>query len=92
MVKVDYHLTFNKIKHQLSERLLGMTNQALYKSLGRTNLRWSVLEEVLLDFETNMNNRPLTYIEEDILYPILIPNSMVLGRGMIEDKQEDLGW
>ena len=92
MVKVDYHLTFNKIKHQLFERLLGMTKQALYKSLGRTNLRWSVLEEVLLDVEINMNNRPLTYIEEDILHPILIPNSMVLGRGMIEDKQEDLGW
>ena len=62
------------------ERLIGMIKQALYKSLGRTSLRWSELEDVLLDVEINMNNRPLTYIEEDIQRPILTPNSMILGR------------
>ena len=43
-----------------------------------------------------MDNRPLTYTEEQ--YPILTPNSMILGRdtkmvdeNMVEDK-EDLGW
>ena len=46
-----------------------------------------------------MNNRPVTYIEEDIQYPILTPNSMVHGRdtkmvdgNMVEDKEEDLSW
>ena len=46
-----------------------------------------------------MNNRPLTYIEEDIQRPILTPNSMILGRdtkmvdgNMIEDDEEDLSW
>ena len=62
------------------ERLIGVIKQALYKSLGRTSLRWSELEDVLLDVEINMNNRPLTYIEEDIQRPILTPNSMILGR------------
>ena len=46
-----------------------------------------------------MNNRPLTYIEEDIQCPILTPNSMILGRdtkmidgNMIEDEEGDLSW
>lgn len=76
-----------------------MTKQILYKSLGRTNLRWSKLDEVLLDVEINMNNRPLTYIEEDIQYPILTSNNMILGRdtkivdeNMAEHKEEDLNW
>ena len=74
-----------------------MIKQALYKSLGKTSLRWSELEEVLLDVEINMNNRPLTYTEEDIQRPILTPNSMVLGTkmvdgNMIEDEEEDLSW
>ena len=65
--------------------------------MGKTSLRWSELEEVLLDVEINMNNRPLTYTEEDIQRPILTPNSMVLGTkmvdgNMIEDEEEDLSW
>ena len=74
-----------------------MIKQTLYKSLGKTSLRWSELEEVLLDVEINMNNRPLTYTEEDIQRPILTPNSMVLGTkmvdgNMIEDEEENLSW
>ena len=76
-----------------------MIKQALCKLLGTTSLRWSKLEKVLLDVEINMNNRPVTYIEEDIQYPILTPNSMVHGRdtkmvdgNMVEDKEEDLSW
>lgn len=67
--------------------------------LERINLHWSELEEVLLDVEINMNNRPLTYIEEDIQYPILTSNNMILGRdtkivdeNMAEHKEEDLNW
>ena len=60
-----------------------MTKQILYKSLGRTNLRWSKLDEVLLDVEINMNNRLLTYIEEDI---------QIFKGKMTKDKEEDLGW
>ena len=81
------------------ERLIGVIKQTLYKSLGRTNLRWSELEEVLLDVEINLNNKPLTYVEEDIQYPILTTNSMILGRetkmvegNMVEDKEEGLSW
>ena len=73
-----------------------MIKQALYKSLGKTSLRWSELEEVLLDVEINMNNRPLTYTEEDIQRSILTPNSMVLGTKMVDgnmiEDEEDLSW
>ena len=54
---------------------------------------------MLLDVEINVNNRPLTYIEEDIQYPILTSNNMILGRdtkivdeNMAEHKEEDLNW
>ena len=50
--------------------------QALYKSIGHGNLRWKELEEVLLDVETTVNNRPLSYIGDDVQMPILTPNSM----------------
>ena len=62
------------------ERLIGLTKQALYKSLGKTNLNWNELEEVLLEIEVNTNNRLLTYIEDNIQYPVLKSNSMILGR------------
>ena len=79
------------------ERLIGVIKQALYKSLRRTILRWSELEEVAPDVEINMNKRPLTYIEESIQHLILTPNSMILGRdtkmvdgNIIEEEEEDL--
>ena len=62
------------------ECLIGLTKQSLYKSIGKSLLTWSELEEVLLDAEVNLNNRPLTYIEEDLEYSMLPPDSMILGR------------
>ena len=64
------------------ERLLGITKQSLYKSNGKSLLTWPELEEVLLDVEVNLNNGPLTYIEEDIEYSVLTPNSMILRRNI----------
>ena len=42
-------------------------------------MTWAELEEVLIDIEIILNNRTLTYIEEKIDYPILTPNSSILG-------------
>ena len=39
---------------------------------------WSEIEE--LGVEVNLNNRPLTYIEEDLQYSALTPNSMIFRR------------
>ncbi len=59
------------------ERLVGVIKRALYKSIGNGNLRWKELEEVLLDVETTINNRRLSYIvQHDLQMPILTPNLM----------------
>ena len=36
--------------------------------------------EVILDTEINLNNRPLMYIDHDIQFPILTPNSLIYGQ------------
>ena len=64
------------------ERLIRLTKQSPYKSTGKSLLTWLELEEVFLDVEVNLNNRPLTYIEEDLEYSLLTPNSMILGRNI----------
>ena len=59
---------------------------------------WNVLAEVMLDAEIDMNNRHLTYIEEDMQYLVLTSKSMILGRdtkmvegNIMEEKEEDRG-
>ena len=72
--------------------MIGLTKQSLSKSLGKTSLSWNELESVLLDVEVNLNSQPLTYIEDDIQYPILTPNIMVLGLDTVmleEDPEEE---
>ena len=51
------------------ERMVGLVKQALYKSTGGANLAWSELEEVILDVEITLNNRPPTYLEDDVQLP-----------------------
>ena len=38
------------------------------------------LEEILLDVEINLNNRPLTYVVDDIQLNVLTTNSMIVER------------
>ena len=38
---------------------------------------WKELQEVLLDVEIALNNRPLQYLEDDVQMPTLTPNSML---------------
>eukprot|EP00794_Sanderia_malayensis_P007573 gene7573-biopygen6100 len=73
------------------ERLIGLIKQSLYKTIGRAQLKWNELEEVILDVETALNNRPLGYIEDDIQQPILTPNVMMFGipNKLVEEDPED---
>ena len=48
------------------ERLIGLIKASLYRIIEKAQLPWAELEEVLLDIEKILNNRPLTYIEEQI--------------------------
>ena len=40
-----------------------LTKHSLYKSIGRSQLTYNELEEILLDVEINWNNHPLTYVD-----------------------------
>ena len=56
--------------------MVGLVKSALYKSIGNGFLTKKELEDVLLDIETTLNNRPLGYQEDDIQMPTLTPNSL----------------
>ena len=59
------------------ERLIGLFKSAFYKSIGNGTLKRPELEDVILDIEIALNNRPLTYLEDDIELPTLTPNSFL---------------
>ena len=59
------------------ERLIGVFKNAFRKSIGNWTSNWTELEEVAIDIEITMNNRPLSYVEDDVELPILTPNSIV---------------
>ena len=61
----------------------------MYKTIGKNNLNWYKLEEVLMDIEITMNNRPLFYVEDDIQMAISIPNKMIHGIA-ISELEEDV--
>ena len=52
----------------------------------------------MLDVEVNLNNRPLTYSEKGLEYPVLSPNSMILRRDIKlpdespEEKEASDNW
>ena len=62
------------------QRLIGVVKQSLYKSIGNGNLRWQELEEVILDVERIIHDRPLDYVEDDVQMPILTPSVMLFGQ------------
>ena len=62
------------------ERLIGLVKRALYKSIGGGLLTWAELQDVLLDVEVALNNRPLSYVEDDPQLPVLTPNSLLFGQ------------
>ena len=40
-------------------------------------MKWDELQDVLLDCKIALNNRPLSYVEDDVQLPILTPNVMM---------------
>ena len=62
------------------ERLISLIKVGLFRNIKKAQLTWAELEEVLLDIAIILNNRPLIYVEQEIYYPSLTPNSLILGR------------
>ena len=74
--------------------MVGLVKQSLYKATGYANLNLNELEEILLDIEINQNSRPLTYLEDDVTFPVLTSNSFIFGQPTTlpeEDYTEDDG-
>ena len=59
------------------ERMVGLVKGALRKSIGKSLLTFAELKEILLDVEVTLNNRPLSYVEDDIQMPLITPESMM---------------
>lgn len=57
--------------------MVGLVKRALSKSVGNGFLSWTELQDVVLDAEVALNNRRLSYIEDDIQLSILTPNSFL---------------
>ena len=62
------------------ERLIGIMKNALSKAIGRALLKFEELEEVLLDVESFLNNRPLCYMGEEFETPVITPNLLLRGQ------------
>ena len=70
------------------ERLIGLVKSALNKTIGNGLLRWKEFQEVLLDVEITLNNRPLSYVEDDVQMPLLTPNAMLfLNSNLLPELQ-----
>ena len=58
------------------EHMVGIAKQAFNKSVGNGTLTWAEMQDVLLDMEVALNNRCLSYVEEDVQLPLLTPNML----------------
>lgn len=59
------------------ERMVGLVKEAMRKRIGNAQLTYDELKELLLDVKVALNNRALSYVEEDVQLPVLTPNSML---------------
>ena len=59
------------------ERLIGLFKRSFHKTIGNGNLSFEELEDVVLDVVTALNDRPLSYVGDDVELPALTPHSMM---------------
>ena len=71
------------------ERLIGIMKRTLNRTIGKSLLKFKELEDVLVDIEISMNNRPLTYQGEEFDSQPLTPNMLIFG-GNIKTPEIDL--
>ena len=62
------------------ERMIAIMKNALYKSIGRAVLTFKEMEDVMLETQMVMNNRPLSYCEGDVRLSMLTPNVLIWGK------------
>ena len=89
--QVNDYLARNNIKWQFNlsrapwwgrqyERLIGLVKQVFYKVVGRSSRTWEELKDVILDVEISLNNRPLTYVEDDPEVSVQTPKTEEMSK------------
>ena len=71
------------------ERLIKEIKKTLYKKLGRSHLSFGAMEQVMMDIENDLNNRPLTYLEEAAESMALTPNVIMWGANAYSLEETD---
>ena len=81
---IDWHFNVPKAPWQngIVERLVKSTKRCLKKKLGRARLTFEELQTVISEIECAINNRPLTYIDNDTIESCITPNHLCNGRRM----------
>ena len=59
------------------KRLIGLFKRIFYKSIGNGNLTWKEFHDVILDMEVALNNRLLSYLEDDVEQHVLTPTKLL---------------
>ena len=97
--RLQTYLNTNQIKWQFNlscalwwggqfERLIGLVKSTLNKTIGNGLLRWKELQDALLDVGITLNNRPLSYVEDDVQMPLLTLNAMLfLNSNLLPELQ-----
>ena len=63
------------------ERMVGLTKQAIKRTLGRAFVTLQQLETIATEIEAMLNDRPLTYVSSDLSDPEpLTPSHLLFGR------------
>ena len=91
-VKWQFNLSKASWWGGLFERMVGIVKQALYKVVGSAKLTIKELQDVMLDIQLVLNNRPLSYCVDDGQLPVLTPNMMIFGKAnyLMELTHEDV--
>ena len=77
MIKWQFNLSCAPWWGGQFERMVGLVKTSLYKTVGKDCLTWTELTDIILDIEVALNNRPLSYVKDDIQFPILTPNTLM---------------
>lgn len=72
------------------ERLIQSVKRCMKKSLGRTTLSYEELNTLLVEIESVVNSRPLTYVEgdEDGVSYTLSPSHLINGRRVTDTPND----
>ena len=72
------------------ERMVGITKRCLKKTIGRSTLTFEELRTIVVEIEGTINNRPLTYMYDDVegVSQPLTPAHLIYGRQIIKGPSQ----